>query len=159
MTRLFCLHEFWILPGYRIYFKRSKPTWPTAFEKSKIYQPNFEKLQFKESKICAFLLIFQHFSQNQAQNTQILLSLNYNSQDWVNYFLISRRPWVRKAWEYILMPNKIHNWWKQKSCVTKTPKTHLLLYSHLTVTVLLALLTNVFSMDYNSNFLNTGNII
>ena len=32
-----------------------KPTWPTGFEKSKIYQPYLEKLQFSGSKIGAFL--------------------------------------------------------------------------------------------------------
>ena len=36
-----------------------KPPWPTGFEKSKIHQPNPEELQFKGSKIEAFLLDFE----------------------------------------------------------------------------------------------------
>ena len=35
------------------------PPWPTSFEKSKIYEPNLEKLQFKGSKIEGFLLVFE----------------------------------------------------------------------------------------------------
>ena len=35
-----------------------KSSWPTAFEKSKIHQPNLEKLQFEGSKIEGFLLDF-----------------------------------------------------------------------------------------------------
>ena len=36
-----------------------KPSWPVAFEKSKIYQPNLEKLQFEGCKILAFLFDFK----------------------------------------------------------------------------------------------------
>ena len=45
-----------------------RPPWPTAFEKSKIHQPNLEKLWFKGSKIEAFLLDFQHFPSKSSKN-------------------------------------------------------------------------------------------
>ena len=35
-----------------------KSSWPTAFEKSKIHQPNLEKLQFEGCKILPFLIDF-----------------------------------------------------------------------------------------------------
>ena len=40
---------------------------PPGFEKSKLHQPNPEKLQFKGSKIWAFLLVFQHFPLESSQ--------------------------------------------------------------------------------------------
>ena len=55
-----------------------KPSWPTGFEKSKIHQPNPEKLQFKGSKIWAFLLVFQHFPLESCQIAWILLPSNCN---------------------------------------------------------------------------------
>ena len=58
------------------------------------------------------------------------------SQDWVDGFLISQRLWVRKTWGHILKLSWFHNSCKHNFYVTKTPKTHLRLYSHSTVTVL-----------------------
>ena len=55
-----------------------KPPWPTGFEKSKIPQPNPEILQFKGSKIWAFLLVFQHFPLESCQIAWILLPSNCN---------------------------------------------------------------------------------
>ena len=55
-----------------------KPSWPTGFEKSRIHQPNPEKLQFIGSKIWAFLLIFQHFPLKLRKIAWILLPLNCN---------------------------------------------------------------------------------
>ena len=55
-----------------------KPSWPTGFEKSKIPQPNREKLQFKVCKIPASLLVFQHFSLKSCKIAWILLPLNCN---------------------------------------------------------------------------------
>ena len=49
-----------------------KPPWPTGFEKSKIHQPNLEKLQFEGSKIEAFLLDFQHFSSKISKNAYFI---------------------------------------------------------------------------------------
>ena len=55
-----------------------KPSWPTGFEKSKIHQPNPKKLQFKGSKIWAFLLVFQHFPLKSRKIARILLPSNWN---------------------------------------------------------------------------------
>ena len=44
-----------------------KPSWTTGFEKSKIQQPNPEKLQFKERKIQAILLDFKANAEKQAK--------------------------------------------------------------------------------------------
>ena len=56
-----------------------KPPWPTAFEKSKIHQPNLEEFQFEGSKIEQFLSDFYHFSSKTSKNASILLPLNWNS--------------------------------------------------------------------------------
>ena len=50
-----------------------KPTWPTGFEKSKIHQPSLEKLQFKGSRIEAFLLDFEGKCWKLTKNASILL--------------------------------------------------------------------------------------
>ena len=44
-----------------------KPPWPTGFEKSKISQPNPEKLQFKGSKIQAIWLDLRENAEKQAK--------------------------------------------------------------------------------------------
>ena len=56
------------------------------------------------------------------------------SQDWINGFLISQWLWVRKTCGHILKLSWFHNSCKHNFYVTKTPKTHLRLYSHSTVT-------------------------
>ena len=60
------------------------PPWPTSFEKSKIHEPNLQKLQFEGSKIEAFLLDFQHFSSKISKNASILLpsNCNFSRLDW-----------------------------------------------------------------------------
>ena len=55
-----------------------KPTWPTGFEKSKLHQPNLEKLQFKGSRIEAFLLDFEGKCEKLPKNAPILLPENCN---------------------------------------------------------------------------------
>ena len=55
-----------------------KPTWPTGFEKSEIHQPNLEKLQFKGSRIEAFLLDFEGKCEKLPKNAPILLPENCN---------------------------------------------------------------------------------
>ena len=47
-----------------------KCPWSTAFEKSKIHQPNLEKLQFKGSKIEAFSLFLWKNSENRTKMLQ-----------------------------------------------------------------------------------------
>ena len=44
-----------------------KPSWPTGFEKSKIHQPNPEKLQYEGSKIQAILHDFKKNVEKQAK--------------------------------------------------------------------------------------------
>ena len=55
-----------------------KSPWPTGFEKSKIHQPNPEKLQFKGSKIQAIFLDFKGKCWKISKNAQILLPINCN---------------------------------------------------------------------------------
>ena len=55
-----------------------KPPWHTGFEKSKISQPNPEKLQFKGSKIQAIWLDSKGKCWKTSRNAQILLPLNCN---------------------------------------------------------------------------------
>ena len=63
----------------KILFSRIvKPPWPTVFEKSKIPQPNPEKLQLKGSKIQAILLDFKGKCWKTSKNAWILLPLNWN---------------------------------------------------------------------------------
>ena len=50
-----------------------EPSWPTGFEKSKIYQPNPEKLQSIGSKIQASFLDFKGKCWKTSKNAQILL--------------------------------------------------------------------------------------
>ena len=54
------------------------PPWPTGFEKSKIHQPNLKKLQFKGSKIEAFLLYFQDNPSKSSKNASFLPPINCN---------------------------------------------------------------------------------
>ena len=53
-----------------------KPPWPTCFEKSKIYQPNLEILQFIGSKIEAF--DFEGKCWKSSKNASILLPIDCN---------------------------------------------------------------------------------
>ena len=59
-----------------------KPPWPTGFEKSKLHQPNPEKLQFKGSKIPPFLLVFQHFPLKSSKIVWILENRNFSGLGW-----------------------------------------------------------------------------
>ena len=64
-----------------------KSPWPTAFEKFKIHQPNLEKLQFKGSKIEAFLPVFKEKCWKSSKNASILLPLNWNSS-WLGWWIL-----------------------------------------------------------------------
>ena len=74
-------------------------------------------------------------TKNQAKILQSCFLQIAISQDWIGGFLISQRLWVRKACGQILKLRWFHNSCKQSFYVTKTPKTHLRLYSHSAVTV------------------------
>ena len=63
------------------------PPWPTSFEKSKIHEPNLEKLQFKGSKIEGFLLVFKGKCWKSSKNASILLPLNWNSS-WLGWWIL-----------------------------------------------------------------------
>ena len=99
------------------------PPWPTSFEKSKIHEPNLEKLQFKGSKIEGFLLVFKGKCWKSSKNASILLPLNWNSS-WLGWWILDfLRLWVREALWYILKPSRFHSSCKQNFPVTKCPKT------------------------------------
>ena len=61
-----------------------KPSWPTGFEKSKIHQPNPEKLQVGGSKIGAFLLDFREKCWKLIKNASILhpSTCNFSALGW-----------------------------------------------------------------------------
>ena len=61
-----------------------KPPWPTGFEKSKIHQPNPEKLQVGGSKIGAFLLDFRGKCWKLIKNASILhpSTCNFSALGW-----------------------------------------------------------------------------
>ena len=112
-----------------------KPPWPTGFEKSKIHQPNPEELQFKGSKIEAFLLVFEENAENWVKMLQSCFLRFSISQDWVDGFSISQRLWVRETLGHILKLSRFHRSCKQNFYVTKSPKIHLFGQFHIWVTV------------------------
>ena len=91
----------------------------------------------KDERFYHFCLIFMKNTKNQAKILQSCFLQIAISQDWIGGFLISERPWVRKACGQILKPRRSHNLCKCNFYVTKTSKTHLRLYSHSTATVCL----------------------
>ena len=54
-----------------------KTPWPTGFEKSKIHQPNAEKLQVEGCKIEAFLINFQQFPLKSNKNYSKIPSFHF----------------------------------------------------------------------------------
>ena len=102
-----------------------KPSWPTGFEKSKIHQPNAEKLQFKGSKIQGILLDLRENAEKlSSKNAWILLPLNCNFSGLGWWILnLSKHVGQEEALVHILKLSLFHNSCKQNCYVTKCPKT------------------------------------
>ena len=101
----------------------------------KSINPILRNCNLKDARFYHFCLILMKNTKNQAKILQSCFLQIAISQDWIGGFLISQRLWVRKACGQILKLRRFHNSCKQSFYLTKTPKTHLRLYSHSTVTV------------------------
>ena len=108
---------------------------PQPLRNQKSINPILRNCNLKDARFYHFCLILMKNTKNQAKILQSCFLQIAISQDWIGGFLISQRLWVRKACGQILKLRWFHNSCKQSFYVTKTPKTHLRLYSHSTVTV------------------------